>query len=100
MAEEASNPDRDVPRAINMVLVTVIVVYIGMSLVALSAMPVGSNVLRVDPRTGYVVPVEVKPGKIEGTFVLSSDPAQAGLSPDGAEGVAHVHAAGRDEADR
>ena len=31
-------PRRDVPRAINMVLVTVVVIYIGMSLVALSAM--------------------------------------------------------------
>ena len=40
MAEEAANPDRDVPRAINIVLVAVIVVYIGISLVALSAMPV------------------------------------------------------------
>ncbi len=82
MAEEAANPDRDVPRAINIVLVTVIVVYIGMSLVALSAMPVGSNVLRVDPRTGYVVPVEVKPGKIEGTYVLASDPLRTRLPPD------------------
>jgi len=77
MAEEAAHPDRDVPRAINMVLVTVIVVYIGMSLVALSAMPVGSNVLRVDARTGYVIPVEVKPGKIDGTYVLASDPSKA-----------------------
>ncbi|MGZ5397754.1 MAG: amino acid permease [Mycobacterium sp.] len=76
MAEEAANPDRDVPRAINMVMVTVIVVYIGMSLVALSAMPVGSNVLRVDPQSGHVVPVEVQPGKIEGTYVLASYPSQ------------------------
>ena len=81
MAEEAANPDRDVPRAINMVLVTVIVVYIGMSLVALSAMPVGSNVMRVDPRTGYVTQVEVKPGKIEGTYVLASDPSQTAYLP-------------------
>ena len=81
MAEEAANPDRDVPRAINMVLVTVIVVYIGMSLVALSAMPVGSNELRVDPRTGYVQQVEVKPGKIEGTYVLSADPSVTAYLP-------------------
>ena len=81
MAEEAANPDRDVPRAINMVLVTVIVVYIGMSLVALSAMPVGSNELRVDPRTGYVQQVEVKPGKIEGTFVLSANPSVTAYLP-------------------
>ena len=81
MSEEAANPDRDVPRAINMVLVTVIIVYIGMSLVALSAMPVGSNELRVDPRTGYVMQVEVKPGKVEGTYVLASDPSRAAFLP-------------------
>ncbi len=81
MSEEAANPDRDVPRAINMVLVTVIIVYIGMSLVALSAMPVGSNELRVDPRTGYVAQVEVKPGKIEGTYVLASDPSRIAYLP-------------------
>ena len=81
MAEEAANPDRDVPKAINMVLVTVIIVYIGMSLVALSAMPVGSNELRVDPRTGYVAQVEVEPGKIEGTYVLSADPSRTAYLP-------------------
>jgi APA family basic amino acid/polyamine antiporter len=81
MSEEAANPDRDVPRAINMVLVTVIVVYIGMSLVALSAMPVGSNELRVDPRTGSVEQVEVRPGSIEGTYVLASDPSVTAYLP-------------------
>jgi APA family basic amino acid/polyamine antiporter len=81
MAEEAANPDRDVPRAINMVLVTVIVVYIGMSLVALSAMPVGSNELRVDQRTGLVTQVEVEPGEIEGTYVLSADPSTTAYLP-------------------
>ena len=50
MAEEAADPDKDVPRAINYVLGTVLVVYIGMSLVALSAMPVKYNVLLVEPR--------------------------------------------------
>jgi APA family basic amino acid/polyamine antiporter len=81
MSEEAANPDRDVPRAINMVLVTVIVVYIGMSLVALSAMPVGSNEFRVDPRTGYVEQVEVQRGTIEGTYVLASDPSVTAYLP-------------------
>ena len=50
MSEEAANPDRDVPRAINFVLVTVLVVYLGISLIALSAMPVKPNVLRRRPR--------------------------------------------------
>ncbi len=81
MSEEAAHPDRDVPRAINMVLVTVLVVYVGMSLVALSAMPVGSNVLRVDPATHRTVAVEVEPGEPEGTFVLASDPSQPAYLP-------------------
>jgi APA family basic amino acid/polyamine antiporter len=81
MSEEAAHPDRDVPRAINMVLVTVLIVYVGMSLVALSAMPVGSNVLRVDPATHRTVAVEVEPGEPEGTFVLASDPSQPAYLP-------------------
>jgi basic amino acid/polyamine antiporter, APA family len=59
MAEEAANPDRDVPRAINYVLVAVLAVYLGISMTALSAMPVESNVLPVDPKTGKTAPVEV-----------------------------------------
>ena len=52
MSEEAANPDRDVPRAINFVLVAVLVVYLGISMTALSAMPVKPNVLAVDSATG------------------------------------------------
>jgi len=59
MAEEAANPDRDVPRAINYVLVAVLVVYLGISMTALSAMPVKSNVLPLDARTGRTARVEV-----------------------------------------
>ena len=59
MSEEAANPDRDVPRAINLVLVAVLVVYLGISMTALSAMPVKPNVLAVDATTGQTVPVEV-----------------------------------------
>jgi APA family basic amino acid/polyamine antiporter len=81
MAEEAANPDRDVPRAINMVLVTVVVIYIGMSLVALSAMPIGSNEFLVDPRTGDVVPVEVVPSEPEGTYALAAEPSQRAYLP-------------------
>jgi APA family basic amino acid/polyamine antiporter len=40
MAEEARDPDRDVPRALNMVVVAVLAVYAGISVVALSALPV------------------------------------------------------------
>jgi basic amino acid/polyamine antiporter, APA family len=40
MAEEAREPDRDIPRAVNLVLIAVLGVYAGISLVALSALPV------------------------------------------------------------
>ena len=40
MAEEARDPGRDVPKAVNMVLVAVLGVYAGISVVALSALPV------------------------------------------------------------
>src|SRR3954447_9773135 len=40
MAEEAKDPGRDVPKAVNMVLVAVLAVYAGISVVALSALPV------------------------------------------------------------
>jgi amino acid transporter/nucleotide-binding universal stress UspA family protein len=45
MAEEAANPYRDVPKAINYVLIAVLAVYLGISMTALSAMPVEANVL-------------------------------------------------------
>jgi APA family basic amino acid/polyamine antiporter len=40
MAEEAKDPGHDVPRAVNLVLIAVLGVYAGISLVALSALPV------------------------------------------------------------
>jgi APA family basic amino acid/polyamine antiporter len=40
MAEEARNPGHDVPRAVNLVVIAVLAVYAGISLVALSALPV------------------------------------------------------------
>jgi basic amino acid/polyamine antiporter, APA family len=40
MAEEASNPGRDIPKAVNLILIAVIGVYAGMTVVALSALPV------------------------------------------------------------
>jgi APA family basic amino acid/polyamine antiporter len=40
MAEEAEDPGRDVPKAINLVLIAVLGVYAGISVVALSALPV------------------------------------------------------------
>src|SRR5947209_10510177 len=40
MAEEASEPGRDIPRAVNLILIAVLGVYAGMTVVALSALPV------------------------------------------------------------
>jgi APA family basic amino acid/polyamine antiporter len=40
MAEEAKDPGRDVPKSVNLVLVAVLGVYAGISVVALSALPV------------------------------------------------------------
>lgn len=74
MAEEARNPDKDVPRSINFVIVAVMVVYIGMPLAALSSMNVDYNTVPVDPATGMTVPVQVVPGEPEGTYRLKSDP--------------------------
>ena len=40
MAEEAHDPGRDVPKAVNLVLIAVLGVYAGISVVALSALPI------------------------------------------------------------
>ena len=40
MAEEAKDPGHDVPKAVNLVLIAVLGVYAGISVVALSALPV------------------------------------------------------------
>jgi APA family basic amino acid/polyamine antiporter len=40
MAEEARDPGKDVPRAVNLILLSVLGVYAGMTVVALSALPV------------------------------------------------------------
>jgi basic amino acid/polyamine antiporter, APA family len=78
MSEEATNPGRNVPRATNMVLVVVLVVYLGMSLVGLSAMPVKYNVLPVDPSNHaktLPVPVVQGPRLPKGEYVYKSDPS-------------------------
>ena len=80
MAEESSNPGRDVPRAIKYVLAAVLGVYFAISMVGLSAMTVHYNVLPVDPATKMTlaVPVQPAPGKMAetGPWVLKSNPKQ------------------------
>ena len=79
MAEESSDPGRDVPKAVKYVLVAVLGVYFAISMVGLSAMPVHYNVLAVNPATKTVLPVAVQPapGKeaATGPWVLKSDPS-------------------------
>jgi APA family basic amino acid/polyamine antiporter len=59
MAEEARDPGRDVPKAVNLILIAVLGVYAGMTVVALSALPVighGSGahtLLGLGPPQGY-----------------------------------------------
>ena len=80
MAEESSNPGRDVPRAVKYVLAAVLGVYFAISMVGLSAMTVHYNVLPVDPQTKMTlaVPVQPAPGKKAetGPWVLKSNPKQ------------------------
>ena len=85
MSEEAANPDRDVPRAINLVLVAVLVVYLGISMTALSAMPVKPNVLPIDAKTGKTVPLEVvakSKDEPNGPFVFKSAPPPGNVGAD------------------
>ena len=80
MAEESSNPGRDVPKAVKLVLVAVLGVYFAISMVGLSAMTVHYNVLPVNPQTKMTLPVPVQaaPGKMAetGPWVFKSDPKQ------------------------
>jgi APA family basic amino acid/polyamine antiporter len=85
MSEEAANPGKDVPRAINLVLVAVLVVYLGISMTALSAMPVKPNVLAIDAKTGQTVPVEVvakSKNEPTGPFVFKGTPPPGNASRD------------------
>ena len=74
MAEEAANPGKDVPRAINYVIVATLVVYIGMPLAGLSVMNIHYNDLAIDPATGLTRPVRVVPAEPKGTWALADDP--------------------------
>jgi len=80
MAEESSDPGRDVPKAVKYVLLAVLGVYFAISMVGLSAMTVNYNVLPVDPQTKIIKPVDVipAPGKRAetGPYVLKSNPKQ------------------------
>ena len=82
--ESALRPARDVPRAINLVLPLIVALAVGLAVVALSALPVGSNVVPVDASTGLTRPVPVVPGDEPGVFVLAADPSTQVVVPGGA----------------
>jgi APA family basic amino acid/polyamine antiporter len=56
MAEEARDPGRDVPRAVNLILIAVLGVYAGMTVVALSALPVVGHGAHAVTRLGLPPP--------------------------------------------
>ena len=85
MSEEAANPDRDVPRAVNFVLLAVLVVYLGISMTALSAMPVKPNAIPIDPATGKTVPTLVVAKNADqpaGPFVFKGAPPPGNVGND------------------
>src|SRR5947208_7290101 len=65
MAEEARDPGRDVPRAVNLILIAVIGVYAGMTVVALSALPVVGHGAHAHTLLGTVYQADPVLGIIE-----------------------------------
>src|ERR1700730_14430193 len=56
MAEEARDPGKDVPKAVNLILIAVIGVYAGMTVVALSALPVTGHGIHATTLLGQPPP--------------------------------------------
>lgn len=89
-AESALHPARDVPKAINVVLPLIVALSVGLGVVALSAMPVESNVVPVDTKTGLTQSVPVVPSKEQGVFVVANDRAVTVVVPVEELGSGHV----------
>lgn len=89
-AESALRPARDVPLAINIVLPLIVILAVGLGTIALSAMPVGSNVVPVDPQSGRTVPVPVVPGERQNTFVLAENRSRLVYVPVERRGAGYV----------
>jgi len=98
-AESALHPARDVPKAINVALPLIVALSVALGIVALSALPVGSNVVPVDPATGLTQPVPVVPGEEQGVFVLASDRAVTVVVPVEHQGSGHAIPAQRPTGD-
>jgi len=89
-AESALHPAHDVPKAINVVLPLIVALSVGLGVVALSALPVDSNVVPVDPATGLTQPVPVVPGEELDVFVMANDRAVTVVVPVEQQGPGHV----------
>jgi APA family basic amino acid/polyamine antiporter len=89
-AESALHPARDVPKAINVVLPLIVALSVALGVVALSALPVDSNVVPVDPATGLTQPVPVVPGEELDVFVMANDRAVTVVVPVEQQGPGHV----------
>jgi len=74
-AESALHPDRDVPRTIRVVSPLIVALSVGLGLVAISVLPVETNVVPVDAATGRTVPVTVISADGENSFVMADDPS-------------------------
>jgi APA family basic amino acid/polyamine antiporter len=67
-APEMGTPPTELPRALNLLVLAIVVVGAGLAAVALSALPVGANVVPVDERTGRTEAVPVVPARQAQTF--------------------------------
>ncbi len=89
-AETALRPAHDMPRVLNLMLPLIVALGLGLAVVALSALPVGSNVVPVDTSTGLTEPVPVVPGPDPGVYVLADDPSVQVVVPVEELGAGHV----------
>ena len=89
-AESALRPASDMPRVINIVMPLIVLLGIGLAVLALSAMPVSSNVLPVDPATGRTEQVPVVETGTPGVYALAGDPAIEVVVPVRQEGSTWV----------
>jgi amino acid transporter/nucleotide-binding universal stress UspA family protein len=89
-AAKALRPGQDVPRAINVLLPLIVALAVGLAVVALSSLPVSSNVVPVDVATGLTMAVPVIPGEESGVFVLAADPSTQVVVPVQRSAEGHV----------
>ena len=90
MTEDVAQPQVRVPAVLSRSLPLAAVVSILLSLVALSALPVSSNVVPVDTTTGRTVPVAVLPAGDGDGYVLAGDRGTVVVLPVEKHGTSYV----------